>query len=338
MKKEAIQKISKQMFWKRTLAPIIILLSIWFLYMTASNNWELFENNWIMAVTMVFGSFIAGASAEGGGAIAFPVMTLILEIDPQSARNFSLAIQSVGMTAAALIILRNKFTVEFRYLVPASLGGAAGITFGTIYLTPVLPPAYVKMLFVAFWLSFGVILFYLNQIDKRKVVQGIPDLSFLEWILLVIVGFAGGNLSSLLGSGLDIFSFAYITVRYHLSEKVATPTSVIIMAINSIVGFSLHQFYMNDFGTTEFNYWMVSIPVVLIGAPMGAYFINQKTRNFVSWLLYAIILAQFIGAVLILQPTGKLLIFTISVFVFGLILFLGFTKFSTIVSIKSKRH
>ncbi|MFM8770959.1 MAG: sulfite exporter TauE/SafE family protein, partial [Candidatus Kapaibacterium sp.] len=35
---------------------------------------------WPAALTMVFGSFIAGASAEGGGAIAFPVFTLLLKI------------------------------------------------------------------------------------------------------------------------------------------------------------------------------------------------------------------------------------------------------------------
>ena len=30
-----------------------------------------------MTFTMVFASFVAGATSEGGGAIAFPIMTLI---------------------------------------------------------------------------------------------------------------------------------------------------------------------------------------------------------------------------------------------------------------------
>lgn len=304
--------------------------------MSASGSWHLFLNNWFMSLTMIFGSFIAGASAEGGGAIAFPVMTLAFNIDPYTARNFSLAIQSVGMTAAAIIILRNKFPVELRYLWPVSLGGVAGITFGTFYLIPIMPPVFVKMLFVSFWLSFGFILFYINHIDKRTVVQRIPTLCGVEVIFLVFIGFAGGNLSALLGSGLDIFSFAYITLRYHLSEKVATPTSVIIMAINSLTGFLLHQFILNDFGTEEFNYWLVSIPVVLIGAPLGAYFINQRTRNFVSWFLYLVISLQFTGALLIIEPKGSLLIFTIAVFACGLMFFYGFTRVSMLIEEHSK--
>jgi uncharacterized membrane protein YfcA len=153
----------------------------------------------------------------------------------------------------------------------------------------------------------------------------------MELMLLLIVGFSGGSLSAILGSGLDIFSFAYVTVRYHLSEKVATPTSVVAMAINSLIGFSLHYFIIQDFAAEEFNYWLVSIPVVLIGAPLGAYFINQKTRDFVSWFLYIIITVQFIGAFLIIQPTGGLLIFTIAVFVCGLIFFYGFTRISLLL-------
>ena len=80
-----------------------------------------------------------------------------------------------------------------------------------------------------------------------------------------------------LASGLDIVSFSYVSMRYHLSEKVATSTSVIIMAINSIAGFILHYFIINDFDQLEFNYWLVCIPVVVFGAPLGAYFINNRT-------------------------------------------------------------
>ena len=35
-------------------------------------------------------------TSEGGGAVAFPVMTLLLKISPTIARDFSLMVQSVG--------------------------------------------------------------------------------------------------------------------------------------------------------------------------------------------------------------------------------------------------
>ena len=54
---------------------------------------------------MCLGSFIAGATSEGGGAIAYPVMTLgPWKIAPLIARDFSLMIQSIGMIAAGAAI------------------------------------------------------------------------------------------------------------------------------------------------------------------------------------------------------------------------------------------
>lgn len=313
---------------KWILAPVILMMLFWAFYMYAQNNWHLFAELWPMSLTMVFGSFIAGASAEGGGAVAFPVMTLIFEIPPESARNFSLAIQSVGMTTASYLILVKRFKVEYAYLIPASIGGTVGIVIGTYYLVPIIPAPFAKMLFVTFWLSFGMVLFYINVIYKRNIINTLPKFSRFEKLTIVLVGVIGGGLSSLLGSGLDIFSFSYVTMRYHLSEKVATSTSVIIMAINSIAGFVLHYFILRDFSQQEFNYWLVCIPVVVVGAPAGAYFMNKRTRGFVSKFLYVIILAQFIGAMFIIQPKGKLLLFSFLVFGFGILFFFGFSWLS----------
>ena len=309
------------------IAPAIALI-IWFVYMTSTAQWQLFSNLWFMSVTMAFGSFIAGASAEGGGAVAFPVMTLIFKIHPEVARNFSLAIQSIGMGTASLLIISRKIKVEYRYLIPVSIGGTLGIVLGTVYLAPYIAPAYAKMLFVSFWLSFGLVLYYVNEIYKRQTNDNLPSLGWFENLTLIIVGLFGGCLSALLGSGLDIFSFSYVTMRYHLSEKVATPTSVIIMAINAIVGFITHQFFIGDFGIQEFNYWLVCIPVVVFGAPFGAYFISNRTRAFISRFLIFVIVLQFIGAVLIIKPTGTLLLFSGIVFFIGIFFFFGFAWMS----------
>ena len=51
---------------------------------------ETLVSNWPVALTMVFGSFIAGATSEGGGAIAFPVFTKVLHVSPTDAKVFSL--------------------------------------------------------------------------------------------------------------------------------------------------------------------------------------------------------------------------------------------------------
>ncbi|MEA5510550.1 sulfite exporter TauE/SafE family protein [Crocosphaera sp. UHCC 0190] len=313
--------------------PTTLILTGWLIYMGATHQWHLFLTEWFMSVTMAFGSFIAGATAEGGGAVAFPVMTLIFHIKPAVARNFSLAIQSFGMTSAAYLIFVRRIPVEKNYLVLCSIGGVFGMVFGAFVIAPLTSPAYTKMFFVSLWLSFGCVLFFLNTNKNRVVREELPSFSPKGKMFLVGIGFLGGIISSLVGSGIDIFSFSIMTTRYRLSEKIATPTSVCLMAGNTVIGFLLHVFALKDFQPEAWNYLLVCIPVVIFGAPLGAYFITGFTRESIVKFLYFVLLAQFLGAWLIVKPYSNisLLLFTLTVFLIGLFFFFGFGKMNSVV-------
>ena len=60
-------------------------------------------------------------------------------------------------------------------------------------------------------------------------------------MLLLFLGVVGGTFSALAGSGVDICSFSVLCLLFRVSEKVATPTSVVLMAINTCVGFYWRQ-------------------------------------------------------------------------------------------------
>ena len=53
-------------------------------------------------------SMFIGMTSEGGGAVAFPVMTLALSITPAVARDFSLMIQSCGEKKYSASIQRSN--------------------------------------------------------------------------------------------------------------------------------------------------------------------------------------------------------------------------------------
>lgn len=306
--------------------PVACAYALWAVWMARTGNWGLFADNWHMTLTMVFGSFIAGASPEGGGAVAYPVMTLGFDIAPPVARNFSLAIQSVGMTAATLWIVARRVRVETTYLWLALGGGTVGMILGTLYVIPHVPPAHAKMTFVSFWLAFGIALFVINHVRRRATVDRLGPLSDGQKLELVLVGFTGGMLSAVYGNGIDICTFAYVTMKYNLSEKVGTPTSVILMASNAVVGFLMHVFVLGDMQPQAMTFWVVCIPVVMLGAPFGAYVISRINRLFIAWLLYTIIVVQFVAAVLIIRPDAGLAWSSAAVFALGLAIFFVLTR------------
>ena len=317
-------------FDKRTLLifglPVALVYLVWGSYMAATDSWALFLRDWYMTVTMIFGSFIAGASSEGGGAIAYPVMTLGFQIAPDVARNFSLAIQSIGMTAATLWIVAKRISIEKTYLWLAMSGGTAGIIFATFYIVPLISPAYAKMVFVSFWLSFGIALFVINHIRKRDTITSLSTLNRRQKMELLFIGFIGGMLSAIFGNGLDICTFAFVTLKYNLSEKIATPTSVILMASNAVIGTLLHFFVLQDMQSEAVAFWLVCIPVVMLGAPFGAYIVDKIKRLAIAYLLYIIIIVQFVAALFIIKPSGVLMSVSALTFIAGMVIFFVLTN------------
>ena len=110
--------------------PAAVVWTGWLILMASGDRWGLFTAshgadsipNWYMSLTMAVGSFIAGATSEGGGAVAFPVMTLFFEVAPPVARDFSLMIQAVGMTAASFTILWTRTPVVVPALIWSTVG------------------------------------------------------------------------------------------------------------------------------------------------------------------------------------------------------------------------
>mgnify|MGYP006423405109 CR=1 FL=1 len=301
--------------------PIALTLLAWAAYMSGEGLWGLFRTHGFMALTMVAGSFVAGVSSEGGGAVAYPAMTLVFEIEPAVARNFSLAIQSVGMTAAALYIWARRVPVETTYLWLVAIGSVPGLVGGTYVVAPYVPPAYAKMMFVSFFLSYGLALFVINHVRSQDAVDALPTLTPGQQVELIGIGVIGGTLSAIFGNGVDICSFAFVTLKYRLSEKVATPTSVTLMAFTAVLGFALHALVIGDMQPEAYRFWWVSIPVVVFGAPLGAYVVSRVPRLYIAGLFYIVIAVQFATALWVIQPALPLLLFSAAVFAIGLFLF-----------------
>lgn len=300
---------------------VIITLPIWAIYLSSTGQWSVIQENWQVTLTMIFGSFIAGASSEGGGAIAYPVLTLLLDVAPASARNFSFAIQSIGMTAASLLIIGLRIPIEWRSIKWAAIGGIPGLIIGTFFVAPFVHPAQTKLIFVTIWLGFGLALWLINRLDNRVLHDTIIPEARRIGIKLIAGGFIGGVVTALFGNGIDIFTFCILVLYFGLNEKIATPTSVVLMTILTICGYFLHLL-IGDFKQLEYDFWLAAIPVVIFGAPLGALVISKIKRQSIVYLLYAIMISQYIGALYVIQPSFIELTISLS---FGLLAFLFFS-------------
>jgi uncharacterized membrane protein YfcA len=284
----------------------LLFLGGWLIFMAGFNLWYLFQTHWPVSATMVFGSFVAGATAEGGGAVAFPVFTKILAIPASTARDFSLAIQSVGMTCGALLIVRSGYAFLSGVLGWSFLGAAMGVIIGLEWIAPLIVPPYPKIFFSIFTLSFGGFLWWLNRGHRELRRELACDLTEQK-IEFLLVGLCGGLVASIVGSGADVVLFIYLCLRYDLDEKIATRTTVFLMACVSMTGFAF-QMLSGSLAPDVLSMWVCAAPIVAFGAPLGALVCHRQKREHVVAFLLALILLEFLTTIWLVPftPTAKL--------------------------------
>ncbi len=310
-----LPSLKKTLLLYRRLVFVPIAFFVWSLWLTIRTPWYAVANfleHWQVALTMMFGSMVAGATSLGGGAVAFPVFTKLLEIPFQDAKVFSLAIQSVGMGAATLAICLTGIPVEWRVIRWGSLGGIIGICLGLGFFDTLLPPNVIKISFTLVLTSFALTLIILNR-GVRHCHLTVPQWGGTEKQIVLGAGILGGIMSGLVGNGIDIIVFATIVLLFRMSEKVATPTSVILMAFNAIAGFALQVWFFHDFNPAVESYWLAAIPVVVVGAPLGAMLCSLMARQTIAYILITLILVELITSLVLIPLTPTVICFSILV-------------------------
>ena len=274
----------------------------WLIYVLAAGELDRLVDLWKASITMIFGSFVAGSTPQGGGAVAFPVLTKVLEVPADVARTFSLSIQAVGMTTAALIILIARRPIDVRVVLTGGMAGMVGFlvaifTVGdpdTPFWQSTIAAPYIKVTFTLLLAAMSYVVF----LSLKKSDHGTLKVRVWNWRVwtgMVLAGFLGGIASALTGSGVDVLVFLFAVVLAGLHPRVGVPTSILAMAFISVLGIIvfgiIHQQLNIDLNASgevigvggdpvgplpadRFDLtglWLASIPIVVWGAPAGTY-------------------------------------------------------------------
>ena len=318
---------------RRALGVSIAVTVVWLVAVTIGGGWGRVADHWAAALTMVFGSFVAGSTPQGGGAVAFPVFTKILSVPTEVARSFSLMIQTVGMGAAGLAILlsgRTIVTNALKVLMPVTI--ASFLIANRLladndapFAPSTVPGPYVKVSFTVVLAAMAAVvaLTYRQQILVRR--SDLPPLNGRALTALVIGGIVGGVASSLVGSGADVATYIVVVVLLGVNPRVGVPTSVLLMASVSIVGFidlglidgqmllervgdqivAVGGDPISPLPAAEADLagmWLAAVPIVAWGAPLGSLLASRATDRQLVGFVVALALAEVISTIIFLEP------------------------------------
>ncbi len=264
----------------------------WLTIVLAGNHWETIQSHYGITVAMALGSYVAGSTPMGGGTVGFPVLVLLFNEPATLGRDFSFAVQAIGMTSAGIFILSRRQRLEWILLKWALFGTLLGTPLGIFLVAPHVPGIVIKVLFAVTWASFGVL--HLRRTNAICANVGeTPAAHRFDRNVGFSVGFlAGATVAAITGVGTDMILYAVMVLLMRADLKVAIPSSVIIMAFTSLVGIATKSFF-TGIQPGVFENWLAAAPVVALGAPLGVLIVSKIGRKPTLLFVAVLCVGQF---------------------------------------------
>ena len=245
-----------------------------------------------MSLAMGFGSYFAGSTPMGGGTVGFPVLVLLFDQPASLGRDFSLAVQSIGMVSASLYIVARRQQVAWRMLGASLIGGAISTVLCLLLVAPHVPGSAIELLFASLWAGFGALMLW--KLQPISATAGIRPLSRRGDVLAgLAVGLVGGLLVAVTGVGIDMLIFVALTVLARASLQITIPTSVLLMASMSVVGVATKT-ATGTWDPAVWGPWLAAAPVVALGAPLGAFIVALLDRRITLVVVSLLCVGQYL--------------------------------------------
>lgn len=285
-------------------APPKQRLWIWFIWIAgfyATWSWLVFGQGrwaevvacWPISLAMLFGGYVAGSTPMGGGTVGFPILVLLFDQPANMGRDFSFAVQSIGMVSASIFILARRQALAWAMLKGAMLGALIGTPLGIALLAPHVPPLVIKVVFAVVWASFGVLhLYRVNEIAGHSGMTEFDERWDFRVGLLVGLG-AGATVTAVTGVGIDMVLYTVLVLLCRADLKIAIPTSVVIMGFTSLVGVGFKNL-TTGLQPGVFENWLAAAPVVALGAPLGVFVVNLIGRKPTLLFVAVLCVGQFV--------------------------------------------
>jgi uncharacterized membrane protein YfcA len=274
-------------------AWLIAFYVVWLGIVLVGDHWATLREHWGIAVAMAAGSYVAGSTPMGGGTVGFPILVLLFGLPATLGRDFSFAIQSVGMTSATIFILCRRQPLEWPMLRASLLGALIGTPIGILCIAPAVSGLFIKVTFAVIWASFGVL--HLIRINEIAGQHGITPTNhgFDHRVGFLLGLLSSATFASVTGVGIDMVLYAVLVLVCRADLKVAIPSSVVVMAFTSIVGISA-KVVTGTVQSGVFENWLAAAPVVAVGAPLGAWVVSLVGRKPTLLFVSVLCVLQFV--------------------------------------------
>ena len=224
---------------------------------------------------------VLGLLGGGGAILTVPILVYIFGLDVVQATTSSLFIVSLAAFVASIKFGIRK-EIDYKIVLFFALPSFLGIYLARSVVLPFLPD--VIFSFATFdiskadiiLISFALLMVSASYAMLKKKKETVSIKISPSKIRVVIQGVLVGFITGFVGAGGGFLIIPVLTNLIGLRMRMAIGTSLLIIGINSIFGFSISYL-----GGSEVH-WMLQISIVaiaIVGSLIGSHFSNQFDEN-----------------------------------------------------------
>lgn len=242
-----------------------------------------------------------GLLGAGGSILTVPVLYYLFHIDAELSTAYSLFI--VGLTALIGAIPNMvKKTISYRTAIVFSIPSLIAVYLTRAYIMPAIP--HVIFTFDNFTLTkeISILVFFalimivaaIGMIRQRKIPDPVYDgKSHFNYPVILLEGLVIGALTGLVGAGGGFLIIPALVVFAKIPMKIAIGTSLLIIAIKSLIGFT-GDIQSGQLINWEFIFMFSGITItgILIGSFLSKFVNGQKLKG--AFGLFVLVMGIFI--------------------------------------------
>lgn len=242
---------------------------------------------------------LLGLTGGGGSILTVPVLVYLIHLDAITASAYSLFI--VGMTSSlGTFINLKKGNIVLKTGLLFALPSLISVYITRKFIVHAIPEVlYENSTFIITKNVFLMVLFAIvmlfaafSMLKTPKIIKKDTIEKEQNLFLIIIQIFCVGILIGLIGAG---GGFLIITALFHFAKlpiKKAIGTSLFIIAINSLIGFSGDVQNINVDWNFLFRFAAVAMFGIFLGIYLNRFFNEKILKNIFGWFI--IIMAAFI--------------------------------------------
>ncbi|MBR9830543.1 sulfite exporter TauE/SafE family protein [Acidiluteibacter ferrifornacis] len=235
---------------------------------------------------------VLGLIGGGGSILTVPVLVYLLGVNPVLATAYSLFV--VG-SASLVGAIRNmqKGLVDFRTAIVFAIPAFISVYISRKYLIPAIPEQITQIGDVVLSKNVAIMIFFavimllasISMIrNKRKETDEEQEIKY-NYPLIIVEGLLVGMVTGIVGAGGGFLIIPALVLLARLPMKKAVATSLLIIAIKSLIGF------MGDVQNLEIDwsflavFTSLSIVGIFVGIWLNQFIDGKKLKKGFGWFV-----------------------------------------------------